>query len=394
MEMEKHYKERFEAQRRLAEKIAPFMEVNDILETMRAEIRVIVPTAMESCILLLDPDAQQYTRPLQCALYDRPVNCLACKRNRSAIRKAINKKKGVVVSSSDPIVRQDGSKVKIGPEAAIPVVVNDDILAVVSVVARPGTAFTRKDFYMIRDFSETLRNVLSNAKKHWEMTQEKIRIGQMLTHLSPFVPESVRNIVEKNPELLNQDKEKKNVSVLFLDLEGYTRLSASRSEAEVNELVEKMFSSFVDPIHRSHGDINETAGDGLMIIFKDHDSKTNAINSVKAGFDIFDQNREINRHLASDLEPINVNIGINSGTALVGMTRFKGSLGTRMTFTASGPVTNLAARLASHSKGGDILIGEETKDLINGLWPLYDRGLAKLKGIEEPLRIFSLLRKE
>jgi adenylate cyclase len=393
MEMEKHYKERFEAQRRLAEKIAPFMEVNDILETMRAEIRVIVPTAMESCILLLDPDAQQYTRPLQCALYDRPVNCLACKRNRSAIQKAINKKKGVVVSSSDPIVRHDGSKVKIGPEAAIPVVVNDDILAVVSVVARPGTEFTRKDFYMIRDFSETLRNVLSNAKQHWEMTQEKIRIGQMLTHLSPFVPDSVRNMVEKNPERLTQDKEKKNVSVLFLDLEGYTRLSASRSEAEVNELVEKMFSSFVDPIHRSHGDINETAGDGLMIIFKDHDSKTNAVNSVKAGFDIFDQNREINRHLASDLEPINVNIGINSGTALVGMTRFKGSLGTRMTFTASGPVTNLAARLASQAKGGDILIGEETKKLINGLWPLYDRGLVKLKGIEEPLRIFSLLRK-
>jgi len=392
--MEKHYKERFEAQRYLAEKIAPFIEVNDILETMRAEIRVIVPTAMEACILLLDPDAQQYTRPLQCALYDRPVNCLACKRNRSAIRKAINKKKGVVVSSRDPIERHDGSKVKIGPEAAIPVVLNDDILAVVSVVAMPGTRFTRKDFYMIRDFSETLRNVLVNAKNTWEITQEKIRISQMLTHLSPFVPESVRNIVEKNPELLNQEKEKKDVSVLFLDLEGYTRLSASRSETEVNELVEKMFSSFVDPIHRSHGDINETAGDGLMIIFKDHDSKTNAINSVKAAFDIFEQNREINRNLASDLEPINVNIGINSGTALVGMTRFKGSLGTRMTFTASGPVTNLAARLTAHSKGGDILIGDETKKLIEGLWPLYDRGLAKLKGIEEPLKIFSLLKKE
>jgi class 3 adenylate cyclase len=226
------------------------------------------------------------------------------------------------------------------------------------------------------------------------MTQEKIRISQMLTHLSPFVPESVRNIVEKNPALLNQEKEKKDVSVLFLDLEGYTRLSSSRSETEVNEIVEKMFSSFVDPIHRSHGDINETAGDGLMIIFKDHDNKTNAINSVKAGFDIFDRNREINRNLSADLEPINVNIGINSGTALVGMTRFKGSLGTRMTFTASGPVTNLAARLASYATGGDILIGEETKKLINGLWPLYDRGLAKLKGIEEPLRIFSLLRKE
>jgi len=78
----------------------------------------------------------------------------------------------------------------------------------------------------------------------------------------------------------------------------------------------------------------------------------------------------------------------------VGMTRFKGSLGTRMTYTASGPVTNLAARLTGHSKGGDILIGEETKKLIEGLWPMYDRGLAELKGIKEPLRVFSLLRKE
>ena len=82
----------------------------------------------------------------------------------------------------------------------------------------------------------------------------------MLTHLSPFVPQSVRNIVENNPELLKREKENKDVTVLFLDLEGYTRLSASMSGTEINKVVEKMFSSFVDPIHRSGGDINETAG--------------------------------------------------------------------------------------------------------------------------------------
>jgi class 3 adenylate cyclase len=54
----------------------------------------------------------------------------------------------------------------------------------------------------------------------------------------------------------------------------------------------------------------------------------------------------------------------------------------------------LAARLATHAKEGDILIGEETKKLINGLWPVYERGEAKLKGIPKPLRIFSLLSKE
>jgi len=213
----------------------------------------------------------------------------------------------------------------------------------------------------------------------------------MLTHLSPFVPVSVRNLLEKNPELLNQGKELRDVSVLFLDLEGYTSLSDRYPEKEVNEIIEKIFSSFVDPIHRSRGEINETAGDGLMIIFKDDDPPTNAVNAVKSAFDIFDRNREISQGLSWDVGPINVNIGINSGKALVGLTRFMGSLETRMTYTASGPVTNVAARLAAHAKGGEILIGEETKRMIEGLWPVHARGLVQLKGLEQPIRIYALI---
>jgi class 3 adenylate cyclase len=260
------------------------------------------------------------------------------------------------------------------------------------VVARPGTRFTRKDFYLIQDLSEIAGNAIMAAKRHWAITQEKIEITQKLAHLSPFVPQSVRRIVEKHPEMLTQKKEKKEVTVLFLDLEGYTRLSSHRPETEVNELVEKMFSSFVDQIHRSGGDINETAGDGLMIIFKNDDAGTNALNAVKAAFDIRTRNLALNQEFGGKFGEINVNMGINSGVALLGMTTFKGSLDTRMTYTASGPVTNLAARLADYATGGDILIGETTKGLIEGLWPVFDRGQVLLKGIDTPLRIYSLLR--
>jgi class 3 adenylate cyclase len=390
--MKKYYKERFEAQRRVARKLASTMEVNEILERLRQEARIMVPTAMEACILVLDPDARKYTRPLQCALYNRPVNCLSCKRSRSAVQKALTLKKGVVISKSEPIRRPDGTLVETGPEAAMPVFVNEEILAIVNMVSRPGTRFTRKDFYLIKDLCEIAGNAILGAKTHWDMTQEKIKISQMLAHLSPFVPQSVRRIVETNPEMLKQEKESKEVTILFLDLEGYTRLSTSRSETEVNEMVEKMFSSFVDPIHRSGGDINETAGDGLMIIFKNDDAKTNAINAVKAAFDIHERNRDLNQWFSESLGETNVNMGINSGVALVGMTTFKGSLDTRMTYTASGPVTNLAARLADYAKGGDILIGEETKKMIDGLWPVYDKGYARLKGIDKPLQAYSLLK--
>lgn len=388
--MLKYYRERFEAQQRIARRLASTLEVNEILEMLRKEARHLVPSAMEACILLLDRDAKNYTRPLQCALYGRPVNCQSCKRNRAAVLKAQQRKKGVVISKSEPILRRDGNKVETGPEAAIPVFVDGEIVAVVNVVAKPGTRFSNKDFHFIKDISETVGHTILNAKRHWDTTQEKIRISRMLDHLSPFVPQSVRSIVEDDPGQLKHDKERKDVTVLFLDLEGYTRLTANRPEAEVNEIVEKVFSRFVDPIHRSGGDINETAGDGLMIIFKNDDARTNAVHAVRAALDIAERSSEPVLRGAAALESIHVNIGINSGSALVGMTRFKGSMSTRMTYTATGQVTNIAARLSDLAKRGDILIGEETARFIDGLWPVFDRGKVALKGIDNPLQVYSL----
>lgn len=390
--MDRYYKERFHVQQNLIRKIAPLMEVNEIIEKVREELRKKIPNAMEVCILLLDPEADKYTSPLQCALYEQPVNCQSCKRNRPAVQKAIGKRKAVVVSQSEPICRKDNSLVAVGSEYAIPVFVEERIMAVISVVIQPLTRYSRRDFFLIRDFANILGNIILTARRQWDITQEKIRISRMLSHLTPFVPGSVRHMVDKNPELLTLEKQRKEVTILFLDLEGYTRLSETRPEVEVNAIIEKMFSSFVDPIHRSHGDINETAGDALMIIFKDHDAKTNAINAVKAAFEIMDRNRAFNRSLGSGMGSIDVNIGINSGSALVGMTRFKGLLDTRMTFTATGTVTNIAARLSDHAKFGDILVGEQTKEMIDGLWPLYPIGPVLLKGIKEPVTVFSLLR--
>jgi class 3 adenylate cyclase len=397
--MDHYYKERFHVLQDLIQKIAPLTEASEIIEAVREQLRALIPNAMEVCVLLLDPDAAKYTSPLQCALYDRPVSCQSCKRDRPAVQQAIDRKKAVVVSDSEPIVRPDGSRMQVGSEYAMPVFVEERILAIISVVIQPLTRYTRRDFYLIRDFANTLGTILLTARRQWEITREKIRISQTLANLTPFVPGSVRRMADKNPELLTREKENRQVSVLFIDLEGYTGLIATRPEDQVNAVIERVFSSFVDPIHRCHGEINETSGDGFMIIFKDHDPKTNAMNAVKAAFEIASRCRSVSRTLSeelhlSDMGPLTVNMGISSGTALVGMTRFKGMLDTRMTFTASGSVTNIAARLSDHATGGDILINQATRELIEGLWQIFDKGRVKLKGIPEPVRIYSLLKRE
>ncbi|MFP3912684.1 MAG: hypothetical protein ACLFUT_11460 [Desulfobacteraceae bacterium] len=63
-----------------------------------------------------------------------------------------------------------------------------------------------------------------------------------------------------------------------------------------------------------------------------------------------------------------------------------------MTYTATGAVTNVAARLADHARGGDILIGEETQRLIQGNWKVYDRGRHQFKGMDRPLQVYSLTK--
>jgi class 3 adenylate cyclase len=62
-----------------------------------------------------------------------------------------------------------------------------------------------------------------------------------------------------------------------------------------------------------------------------------------------------------------------------------------MTFTASGSVTNLAARIASAAKKGDILIGPETAARVRGKIPTYDRGEMRFKNVKERVQIHSLV---
>jgi DNA-binding response OmpR family regulator len=90
-------------------------------------------------------------------------------------------------------------------------------------------------------------------------------------HLAKFVPDSVRNLIAANPDSPELEKREQDVSILFADITGYTRLSELMAAEVLNLMVERYFSSFLDCIHNVDGEISETSGDGLMAIFPDSD---------------------------------------------------------------------------------------------------------------------------
>jgi class 3 adenylate cyclase len=84
-------------------------------------------------------------------------------------------------------------------------------------------------------------------------------------------------------------------------------------------------------------------------------------------------------------------MGLNCGSALVGSTRFEGVRGSRWTFTASGPVTNLAARLAATAKAGQLLVGPEPVRRLGERYRVEQLGCERLKNLQEAVDIYRIL---
>lgn len=239
-----------------------------------------------------------------------------------------------------------------------------------------------------------LQNLVRDLERKNAELQASLHKIQMLEHirvnLGKFVPRSVADLIDSQPEAPDLGKRPRDVTVLFLDIAGYTRLSEQVESQEVNRLVEMYFSSFMDDIYHNHGDINETAGDGLMIIFQHDDPAEHARAAVRTALAIAGRVAEINQGQGG--RPVIVNQGINSGQALVGSTRFEGLAGDRWTFTASGSVTNLASRLAGLAKNGQVLVGPETARRVQGVFPLASLGPQGLKNVAQPVEVWEAVR--
>ncbi len=236
---------------------------------------------------------------------------------------------------------------------------------------------------------ELLARIQTALKLKHTVDRKLGELRRIKDHFAKFVPEAVKRLVAANPEAPELTKRERDVSVLFLDISGYTRLSERLSPTALNRLIERYFSTFLDHIHDAGGDINETAGDGFMAIFQDNDSGVHPIKAVDTSLVLLAATDVLNAETPE--QPLSIHMGINSGIALVGSTRFEGIRGTRWTFTASGAVTNLAARLAGIAGAGQILVSPETVRRLGDRYRLQSLGRERLKNIDAGIDLYRVL---
>ena len=202
--------------------------------------------------------------------------------------------------------------------------------------------------------------------------------------------ELVEQIIQE-PELLKLGGEKKELTVLFSDLAGFTSISEDMPPEELVTFLNEYLSEMTDIVFKNKGTLDKYIGDAIMAFWgapvpaEDH-----AYYACKCVLEMEEKLKELQAKWSDgDLPAPHVRYGLNSGPMVVGNMGSKD----RFSYTVLGDNVNLGARLEPANKdfGTRILISESTQIQVKDRMLTREVALMKAKGKTKPIRIFELI---
>lgn len=210
-----------------------------------------------------------------------------------------------------------------------------------------------------------------------------------------YMSSEVVEEIMRNSEAIKLGGEKKEITIFFSDIAGFTTISEKMSPEDLVTLLNRYLSAMTTIIKTTHrGNVNKYLGDGIMALFgAPLDDPKHASLACYAALDCqveLARLREVWKR--EGLPEIGARIGLNSGPCIVG------NMGSeeRMEYTVTGDSVNLASRLEGASKYYDtlILIGQRTAELAKNDVEVREIDLLRVKGKKEPVVVFELLARK
>lgn len=218
--------------------------------------------------------------------------------------------------------------------------------------------------------------------------REKRRVRGAFQH---YLNPSVVNEILKDPSKLKLGGDRKNLSVLFSDIRGFTSISEKLTPEELVHLLNEYMTAMTEIIFKYGGLLDKYIGDSIMAVFgAPLDQQDHALRACRTGIEMMDALRGLREKWAAEGRPyVDIGIGINTGDMVVG------NMGSRMRFdyTVMGDSVNLASRLEGTNKeyGTNIIISEFTHAQVREELICRELDAIRVKGKERPVRIFELL---
>ncbi|MFH1621302.1 MAG: adenylate/guanylate cyclase domain-containing protein [Patescibacteria group bacterium] len=213
---------------------------------------------------------------------------------------------------------------------------------------------------------------------------------KMKAAFSRYVSASVVESILKNPDKLKLGGEKREMSVLFSDIRGFTSISEGLTPEKLVELLNRYLGRMTDIVFKHEGVLDKYIGDAVMAFWNAPlNQEDHALRAVATGLAMRENLQEMNaQRVFGDIE-IKIGIGINSGDMVVG------NIGgdARFEYTVIGDNVNLASRLESLTKeyGVWVLVTEFTRAKLKDEYLLRRLDKVAVKGKKEPVMIFEVL---
>ncbi len=222
-------------------------------------------------------------------------------------------------------------------------------------------------------------------------TQSRLR-KQIKKQFEHYLDPGMVKKLQKDPSLLKLGGETREMTFLFSDIRGFTPISEKyKGNPEgLTKLINRFLTRMTDVIIANGGTIDKFMGDCIMAFWNAPIENTKHRElAVKSAIEMTVALRQPNNILVAEgLPQINIGIGINTGEALVG------NMGSEQRFDYSviGDAVNLASRLESSSKtlGKTIVIGEDTKNKIETLYPFEYIDSITVKGKTEEIKVYTV----
>ena len=202
-----------------------------------------------------------------------------------------------------------------------------------------------------------------------------------------YVPPELVDEMVKNPDSYSMKATTKELTVMFCDMRGFTKMSETMEPTQLQALLNSVFSRLTDLIRSNRGTIDKYMGDCVMAFWgAPVDTPDHASLAVKTALEMAQAVRRLNEeHREKGLPEIGIGIGLNTGTMCVG------DMGSdiRRSYTVIGDSVNLGSRLEGLSKtyGVDIVVSESTRKLANDFaWQELDK--VRVKGKDNAVAIF------
>lgn len=185
--------------------------------------------------------------------------------------------------------------------------------------------------------------------------------------------------------------ERRAVTVLFVDLRGFTALSSSHPAETVVSLLNQFLAEAVGAIADERGHVNKFLGDGVLALFGAPVALPDAADrALRAAMEISRRLVRLNRELEGrNLPTLKMGAALHTGEVILG------TLGVpehKLEYTAIGETVNLASRLEALNKrfGTEILLSRETAAELKDTFPLKQLPATEVRGIARPIELFSL----